>query len=150
MRKTNLLATCLLLAALVIVASCGKKGAPFVSQKEFHLSVTNLQGEMVKGYVHLTGDLPGYDNSKEAGASIMGCRVYYAEYPKDKPPCADCPIEYQGYHGFGPEVITEAGFSCNVPGKTKGRIYFFKVYLMGPEGAMGPPSNSVQVFPPAP
>ena len=150
MRKTNLLATCLLLAALVIVASCGRKGAPFIPQKEFHPSVTNLKSERVKGYFHLTGDLLGSDHSKEAGASIMGCRVYYAEYPKDKPPCADCPIEYRGYHGFGPEVITEKGFSCKVPEKTKGQIYFFKVYLMGPEGAMGPPSNSVQVFPSEP
>ena len=68
MRRTNLVATCLLLATLVIAASCGKKGAPFISQKAFHLSVTNLQVEWAKGYFHLTGDLQGSDNSKEAGA----------------------------------------------------------------------------------
>lgn len=147
MRKTNLFAACLLLAALMIAASCGKKGAPFIPQKAFALSVTNLQGERGKGYFHLTGNIPGADHSKDAGTSIKGCRVYYAEYAMDNPPCADCPIEYQGYDAFGPEVVTDDGFSCKVPEKAKGRIYFFKVFLVGPEGATGPPSNSVQILP---
>ncbi len=147
MRKTFLLAAGLLLAGLVITASCGKKGPPFIPQRTFDLSVTNLQGQWVEGYFLLTGDIPDLDHGNGGGRSITGCRVHYAEYPVNHPPCADCPIAYQGYHGFGPEVVTAEGFSCQIPGKTKGRIHFFRVYLTGPDGAMGPPSKRVQVLP---
>ncbi len=145
MRSARVLAACLLLTTLVTVTSCGRKGPPFISQKDFKWGVVHLTGEGIGGQFHLTGDLQGPGNLKEARALIKGCRIYYAEYPGDNPPCPDCPIEYQGYYGFGHEVVTEKGFSCKVPGKRKGRIYFFKVYLFGPEGSTGPPSNSLQI-----
>ena len=147
MRKTPLMVLGLLLAGLMITTSCGKKGPPFIPERTFDLTVTNLQGEGGEGYFLLTGDIPGFDHAKGDGRSITGCRVYYADYPVDRPPCADCPIEYQGYHRFGPEVITAEGFTCRIPGKTEGRIHFFRVYLTGPDGAMGPPSKRVQVLP---
>lgn len=147
MTKANWTIMFLLAVFLLSSPSCGKKGAPFIPKKEFHLGVIGLAGEWSEGFFHLWGDINGPDNSKEARAAILGCRVYYAEFPADNPPCADCPIKYQGYHAFGPEVVKGARFSCMVPGKTEREVTFFKVYLVGPEGAMGPPSNSIEMTP---
>ena len=145
MRFARVLATCLLLAILVTATACGRKGPPFIAQKDFKLGVVRLTGERVGGRFHLKGDIQGPGNQKGARASIKGCRIYYAEYLERTPPCADCPIAYQGYYGFGSEVVTDGKFFCRVPGKREGRIYFFKVYLLCPEGSMGPPSNRIQV-----
>lgn len=136
-----------LLTAVVLLSSCGKKGPPFIPHKAFPLKVSNLKGGWAAGKILLKGDIEGPGYPEEARASIKGCRVYYAEYPGDKAPCTDCPVAYQGYHSFGPEVITGEGFSCNVPGKMEGLVYFFKAYLLGPEGRMGPPSNTIQIDP---
>ncbi|MFZ7110893.1 MAG: hypothetical protein ACOWYE_04350 [Desulfatiglandales bacterium] len=136
-----------LLAAVVFLCCCGKKGPPFIPQKAFPLKISNLKGGWSEGKILLAGDLEGPRSPEEARGSITGCRVYYGEFPPQEAPCADCPIAYQGYDHFGPEVITGERFSCNVPGKTEGQVLFFKVYLLGPDGRMGPPSNTIQIAP---
>ncbi|MGD2127610.1 MAG: hypothetical protein PVG99_16145, partial [Desulfobacteraceae bacterium] len=122
--------------------SCGKKGPPFLPQKAFDIGVEDLQGEWTEGYALLKGNVRGHEEPKRL---VKGSRVYYAQYPLDKPPCEGCPIEYQGYRDLGPEVMTETGFSCKVPARMRGQVYFFKVHLVGKDGVLGPPSKTVQV-----
>jgi hypothetical protein len=125
--------------------SCGKKAAPFLPVKGANPRVTGLQGEWKGDYVLLTGQI---QDSSGAGGSIEGCRVYYAIYPQDQPPCEGCPIEYKGFQIFGKEVMTPTGFACKMPGIERENIYYFEVRVMGPKGSLGPPSNRVRVEPP--
>ncbi|MBW1768155.1 MAG: hypothetical protein JRJ65_14060, partial [Deltaproteobacteria bacterium] len=129
----------LLIGILLALPMCGKKGPPLLPQKEFPYRVTDLMGEWSEGRILLKGKILGSSGSKKA-KDIMGCRVYYGQYPLENPPCDDCPIEYHESLEFGAEVITEKDFSCIVPEKREGQIYFFKVHLIGPEGILGPPS----------
>lgn len=145
MRKIPSIAAFFLLGLILIAAGCGKKGPPLLPQKEFDLRVTNLSGKWEKGYFLLRGELAGSLRPQEVRALIAGCRVYQGQYPLDDAPCAGCPIEYRHRHDLGPEVITEEGFQCRVPGKIKGQVYFFKVHLVGKEGSPGPPSNRIPV-----
>jgi predicted small lipoprotein YifL len=129
------------LGAVLVMPSCGKKGPPFLPKKPFDASVRNLQGQQQAGSVFLKGQVVG-EKGKD---SVQGARVDYARYPLDEPPCEGCPIEYRGSHGFGPEVVTGTTFACEVPVERKGEIYYFRVHLLGPDGAVGPPSNAVRV-----
>ena len=122
----------------MVTVSCGKKGDPFLPQKEISARVTDLQGKREEGKFLLRGKVLG---PKE----VEGARVYYAQYPLEKGPCEGCPIEYQGHHAFGPEVVTGEGFLCTVPIRVPGQIYFFRVNLIGPGGEMGPPSETVKL-----
>ena len=135
----------LFLGILLAIGACGKKRPPFLPQKKFSVKVADLKGEWAEGYFTLKGHIIGLKGPKKADDLIKGSRVYYGEYPLHDPPCDTCPIEYHGYHEFGPEVITEEGFFCRVPGKVRGRLYYFKVHLIGSEGAVGPSSNRVRV-----
>ena len=122
----------------MVTLSCGKKGDPFLPQKEISAKVTDLQGEREKGDILLRGKIRG---PKE----VEGARVYYAQYPIEKPPCEGCPIEYQGHQAYGADVVKEEGFLCRVTVKVQGQVYFFRVNLIGPGGEMGPPSETVKV-----
>ena len=136
------------LVFLLAWPACGKKGSPFLHREEFSVRVVDLKAEWVKEYVFLKGKISGPGGllgPKQAMDLVKGAKVYYGQYPLENPPCAGCPIKYHGFHGFGPEVLTEKGFLCKVPGKKKGEIYFFKVHLIGPEGAVGPTSERVRV-----
>jgi hypothetical protein len=132
---------CVVLGAMLLMPSCGKKGPPFLPKKPFDAGVMNLQAEWRVGSVFLEGHVVG---AKEKD-SVQGARVDYAQYPLDEPPCEGCPIEYRDHHRFGPEVVTGTGFGCEVPVDTKEEIYYFKVHLVGPDDAVGPPSNTVRV-----
>ena len=134
-----------ILGILLAVPSCGKKGPPFLPQKAFPVKVTELRGERDNGFILLKGNIQGVKGQKKDRDLVKGCQVFYGKYPLENPPCEDCPIEYQGYHEFGKEVIRGEGFFCRVPGKSEGQIYFFKVHLIGPERVVGPPSNRVRV-----
>jgi hypothetical protein len=127
---------------LLLVPSCGKKAPPFLPQKHFDARVLSLNAENQEGYVLLKGNVP--DAQRDAG-NLRGCRVYFAQYSPDDSPCEGCPIEYQGYHSFGPEVVKDGKFSCKIGEITPGQIYFFRVNLVGPEEVLGPPSNDVRV-----
>jgi hypothetical protein len=123
------------------VAACGKKEAPFLPVKEtVSLQVVNVRGEPQDGKIILRGQIQGEVRPGQASDHVQGCRVRYARFPLDDPPCAGCPINYHGVHIFGPEVITETGFQCEVPAKEKGQVYFFDVVLLGKEGPLGPRS----------
>ena len=145
MIRLRLMVPSLLLGVFLIAVSCGKKAPPFLPAKEFTAKTDNLRGEWVNGVVLLKGDISGPMGSKKAIEMVKGCRVYYGQYPLKNPPCAGCPIEYGGYHEFGPEVVTPRGLSCEVPAKMRQQIYFFKVQLIGPDSALGPPSNRIRL-----
>ena len=134
-----------LLGVLLFVVSCGKKAPPFLPKQEFSLKITNLRGEWVDGVVLLRGDISGPSGSIKATDLIQGCRVHYGQYPLKNPPCGGCPIQYGGFHEFGPEVVTDGGLLCKVPAKMKQQIYFYKVHLVGPDSTVGPPSNRIRL-----
>jgi len=135
----------LVMGILMGIAACGKKGPPFLPQKEFFVKVEDLEGEPVNGHIVLKGNISGHKGPAKITDAVKGSRVYYRQYPLESPPCDGCPIKYQSYHGFGSEVITEEGFRCKVPDTIKGQIYFLEVRLMGPGKTLGPPSNRVKV-----
>lgn len=126
------------LLVLMVTVSCGKKGDPFLPQKEISARVTDLKGKREKGDILLEGKILG---PKE----VKGARVYYAQYPLEKTPCEGCPIEYQGYQAYGADVFEGEGFLCRIPVKDQGQVYFFRVNLIGPGGEMGPPSETVKI-----
>ena len=136
----------LLLTLLLVALACGKKAPPTLPKMEFPVRVVDLSGEWEEGNLYLKGDINTLKKPGGKGVNMVkGCRVYYGQYTLENPPCAGCPIEYNGYHEFGPEVIKEGDFSCVVPGKTEGHVYFLKVSLIGPDGAAGPSSNTIRV-----
>lgn len=136
-------ASCLVVLALFVAAAgCGKKGPPFLPEKSFHVQVSTLRAEWDGNYFLLSGRLSHPEKAREV---VSGCRVYFGRYPLEDPPCETCPVEFHGYHGFGPEVIQEGDFFCRVPGKMRGQVYFFKVHLISAEGTLGPASNQVKI-----
>lgn len=145
MKNDRILIILLCLGILLTAPTCGKKGPPFLPQKELSVKVADLTGEWVEEYILLKGNINGLKETEKAMDLVKGCRVYYGEYTLDNPPCEGCPIEYHGYHGFGPEVVTEERFLCRVPGKIQKRIYYFKIHLIGSGGVIGPPSNRIRV-----
>ncbi len=134
----------LLVATLLLLTlpSCGKKGDPFLPQKGFDARVTDLEGDARESLIVLKGNILYPANGKDP---VRGCRVFYAQYPSESPPCEGCPIEYQGYHPFGPEVIQGKRLLCSIPGIARNEIYFFKAVLVGPGEVQGPPSNVARV-----
>jgi predicted small lipoprotein YifL len=138
LRIARFLAFLSALGILMVTLGCGKKGDPFLPQKEVFAKVTDLRGEREKGNILLRGEI-------SAAKEVEGARVYYAQYPLENPPCEGCPIEYLDHQSFGAEVFTEGGFLCKVPIKVRGQVYFFRVNLIGPDGEMGPPSETVKV-----
>lgn len=140
----------LLPTALGAGAGCGKKGDPSIPTKGFAAGVENLSGAWEGQFIVLQGDLTGISDLGESARRAQGCRVYYGAYDPAEPPCETCPVRYHGYHEFGVDTITSGkGFSCRIPGKRKDALHFFKVHLIGPEGALGPASERVRVEPAA-
>ena len=135
----------ILFAILLSSWACGLKRPPTLPQKAFTIKVINLRSEWIEEDLFLKADINGFEEADPEAGLVRGCRVYYRQYPLENPPCTGCPIDYAGYHEFGPEVVTAKGFSCRMPEMVKGEIYFFKVHLIGPDGAVGPPSNRIRV-----
>jgi hypothetical protein len=133
----------LILGALMILPHCGKKAPPSLLPGVFPARVENLTGHRANASIVLTGRIAPTALPEEA---FKGCRVYAAQYSLADSPCADCPIAYQGYRRFGPEVLQGEEFLCEMPLKKAGQIYFFEVRLLGPEGTMGPSSDRVTVI----
>ncbi len=131
-----------LLLSLSTAPGCGRKAPPSLPKKSFDAAVLDLRGVWEDGYVDLRGRISHPELTQGA---IAGCRVFYVEFPPGETPCDTCPIEFKGYHGFGPEVIGDKDFFCRVPGKGRGLVSFFQVRLAGPEGVLGPPSKTVRV-----
>ena len=128
----------------MITPACGKKGPPTLPVRSFSARVVDLKGERVGNDIVLKGNLTGLGGPEQEG-SAPGVRVYFAQFPLENPPCADCPIEFQDFYNLGPEVIKEEGFSYRLKERPTGQTYFFRVHIIGPNGTLGPPSNQVQV-----
>jgi len=134
-----------ILVIFLAIAACGKKAPPFLSESTFSTGVSDLTGEWDKGEILLKGSILPPLESGETADLVKGARVYYAQYPLEEAPCAECPVAFHGYDTLDQEVIIEGDFLCRMPGKDQGKVYFFKVHLIGAEGAMGPPSNTAKI-----
>ena len=130
---------------LLAIAACGKKAPPFLPQSAFTVRVNDLIGEWDKGEILLKGPILPSLESEETADSVKGARVYYAQYSLEDAPCADCPVPFHEYEIFDQEVIVEGDFLCHMPCKDQGTVYFFRVHLIGAQGAMGPPSKTVRI-----
>ena len=134
---------CLALVLLFLITpSCGKKGDPFLPQKTTSARVLDLKGAWKDGYIELTG---GVQDPSGQELTVTGSRIQYAVYPVAEAPCDGCPIEYQGFYTYGPEVVREGRFLCRIPGALKGNLYYFEVQLLGAKGVLGPPSDRAKV-----
>lgn len=134
---------CFVLAlTLLVPASCGKKGDPFLPRESTSARVGDLYGVWEGGYIELEGSVA---DSSGPDSAITGARVLYAVYPLAEAPCDGCPIEYQGFHTFGSEAVREGRFFCKIPGAVKDNVYYFEVRLTGAKGGFGPPSNQAKV-----
>lgn len=129
-------------ALLLSLSSCGKKGNPVLIQERFDARVADLKADQEESSVLLRGDVLIPENEANR---VTGSRVYLAQYPFESPPCEGCPIEYQGYRAFGPEVIQDKRFFCRIPDIRRNQVYFFKAALVGPGGVQGPSSDFVRV-----
>jgi hypothetical protein len=129
----------------MVFTVCGKKAPPFLSKSSFSTGVNDLTGEWNKGEILLKGTILPPLESGEAGNLVKGARVYYAQFSPDEAPCAECPVAFHGYDTFNQEVIVEGDFLCRMRAKDKGKVYFYRVHLIGAEGAMGYPSNTVRI-----
>jgi predicted small lipoprotein YifL len=145
LRRCFVLSVFVLLILVIAVGACGKKAPPFLPKAIFLSKVVDLKGQWVEGNLKLTGTIDTPKPKNDIHSEIKGCKVYYAEFPVESPPCNGCPIQYAGLHEFGPEVITSEGFACSIPIKGKDRILFFKVHLIGLDGVPGPASDPVRV-----
>ena len=145
MNNPRLLVFLSILVVFLAIAACGMKGPPFFSQSTFSTGVNNLTGEWDKGEILLKGSILPPLESGETADLVKGARIYYAQYSPEEAPCAECPVAFHGYDTLDQEVIIEGDFLCRMPGKDQGKVYFFKVHLIGAEGAMGPPSNTVKI-----
>ena len=115
---------------------------PSLPQKSTSARVVDLKGAWQGVYVELKGSV---SDSSGLGPAVTGARVHYAVYPVTDPPCDGCPIEFQGFHTYGTEVIREDRFLCKIPGALRGNIYYFEVQLAGEKGVLGPSSNRAKV-----
>ena len=136
------LALMIISVLLLSLPCCGKKGDPFLPQKGFDARVTDLKADAQESFILLEGDVLLAENG---GNRVTGCRVYIAQYPSESPPCEGCPIEYQSYQSFGPEVFQGKRFSCRIPDIRRNQIYFFKVVLLGAGDIQGSASDFVLV-----
>ena len=137
------LALVMITALFLSLPSCGKKGSPFLPQESFDARVADLKADQEESSVLLRGDVLFPENATNR---VTGTRVYFAQYAFESPPCEGCPIEYQGYRSFGPEVIQDKRFICTIPDIRQNQVYFFKAALVGPGGVQGPSSDFVRVI----
>lgn len=144
-RKKGLLLAVLMLILLVL-PSCGKKGRPFVRQRQVFLEVKELKAEYESGTVFLSGKAMPVPGQSTPGAEIIGCRVYHSWYKLSEPPCEGCPIEFPGYKQIKKDVVEGENFSCHLGIEEKKGIHLFEVRLLGEKGAVGPPSNRVKMI----
>lgn len=133
------------LAVFVLPIACGKKGPPFLPDREISLRIDPLQAEYKDGTFRLKGAVVDSKDRKIDFSDITGCRIYHACYPLDDPPCEGCPIQYGAFKEIRGGVITENAFSCEFPVKKKKGIHFFKVRLVGPKGEIGPASQRAKL-----
>ena len=126
---------------MVLLPACGKKGPPFLPEKKLTVKVDRLTGKWVDDQIRLAGSIAG----DERRAKPVGCTVYRAWYPLDRPPCEGCPIEMTVFKGAAETTISNDRFLCVIPEAEKKGIWFFEVRLTDSRGAVGPLSERVKV-----
>jgi hypothetical protein len=132
------------LGGVLVMPACGKKSPPYLPKEPFTAMVVDLKGERSGDDIVLEGKIGGIVGPGEV-TMFTGARVYIAQFPLNNPPCDECPIEYHERYDLGSEVFSGEKFLCRVPDRVKGKIYFFKVNIIGPGGVPGLPSNQVQI-----
>ncbi|MBW2615771.1 MAG: hypothetical protein JRD02_06320 [Deltaproteobacteria bacterium] len=110
------------------------------------LKVEQLKGKWANDAVLLQGSIPVLKGQKKDRPGVTGCRVYHARYSLKNPPCEGCPIDYPGFQEIRGEILAGEEFLCEIFVKKKEGIHFFEVRLIGPKGAVGPPSNRVKLI----
>lgn len=133
----------LLLASVFMVcwSGCGKKGPPFLPERELGAKVDQLTSQWIDGHLRLEGTIGGGDR----GSDVTGSRVYHAWYPEEHPPCEGCPIEMTVFTDTVKTTVSGDRFTCDVPVTEKKGIWFLEVRLTGSRGAVGPPSERIRV-----
>jgi len=137
--------TVLFCVVFLALMSCGKKGPPFLSKTDMPLKVEQLNGQWTNDAVLLKGNIPALKGKKNGTPGVTGCRVYHTWYSLENPPCEGCPIKYPGFQEIRGEILSGEEFLCEVFVEKKKGIHFFEVRLIGPKGAVGPPSNRVKL-----
>lgn len=147
MRLKHLVMSALLVSALTIPGGCGKKAPPFVpkAEGEFSLQVEKLQAGRQDGDVRFTGEVAGPGGRRGKPTAIESCRVYHVRYALESPPCEGCPISFTTWEEVKAHVSGDGQFSCTTEVKLPG-IHYFVLRLIGPDGAVGPPSNRVKLL----
>jgi predicted small lipoprotein YifL len=145
LRQRQYIVLILILAVVFITAGCGRKKPPFLPKKNIPIRVENLEAVWEDGFFHLRGTAVYPEGRKEKMPAVSGCRVYYAFYAQNSPPCEGCPIDFALLREVEGAVVTEKAFSCDVPMKKKKGIYFFKVCLTGQNKEKGPLSDRAKV-----
>ena len=129
----------------LVLLACGKKGPPFLPERNIPLKVQQLTGEWKNGTVFLKGKVAAFRGQNRDRSEVKGCRVYHAWYALEKPPCEGCPVDYSGYREINDEVLRGEGFLCELSVNTKKGIHFFEVRLIGRNGVIGPSSNRLKL-----
>ncbi len=132
--------------ASLVLMSCGKKGPPFLPKTDRPLKVEQLKGQWTNEAVLLQGSIPALKGQKKGRPGVTGCRVYHTWYSLKNPPCEGCPIKYPGFQEIRGKILAGEEFLCEVFIEKKEGIHFFEVRLIGPKGAVGPPSNRVKLI----
>lgn len=137
----------LLCGFLLTLSACGKKGPPSILEESFSLTVKGLGGEWDRGEVVLTGDIISTSGKTPHLEKVAGCRVYYALYPLNRPPCEGCPLDFTGTREISDDVTENSRiFHVTLPiRKTKGH-HFFQVRLLNRTGTSGPMSDMVKLI----
>jgi hypothetical protein len=136
-----------LVSAFSLSGGCGKKAPPFVPKAKggFALQVEKLQAGKQGGDVLFTGEVVGPGGQRGKPTAIESCRVYHVRYPLESPPCEGCPISFTTWEEVKAHVSGNGQFSCATEVKQPG-IHYFVLRLIGPGGAVGPPSNRVKLL----
>lgn len=129
---------------LMIFSGCGRKGPPFLSeQKDYNVRVDQLEGAWKDKSLALNGVIQGEDASL---ALIAGCRVYYAWYSLDRPPCEGCPIDMTNFRDITGRIIRDDQFECGLPAFKQKGICFVMVRIMEKGGRLGPASGRIKLI----
>ena len=124
-----------------LMPACGKKGPPFLPEKQLDAGVDALTGTWRDGEIRLEGTIQGADKDHP----ITGCVLYHAWYPEDESPCEGCPIEMSPFSGPVDTTISGDRWICTIPVSRTDGTWFWEVRLTGDGGAVGPPSKRVRL-----
>ena len=145
MRLRTSIVWILLVVVFSVLSACGKKGPPFLPEREMPLIVEQFTAEWRDGVFYLQGKIKSPQEEIDNPSGVTGCRIIYACYPADNAPCEDCPIDYRGLKEIEGSVINQGGFVCEFSEKKASGICFFKVCLIGQKGETGPYSSRAKL-----